>query len=147
MLCIIIFYSIRSFKENINCKNRGSDDEKDDFKDNENADVAQNYDYGSSKDNLALKKLLNLIYHQMMIQMILKKFSNIVQLIEDNSEMLIAYHLRHSFRLVSFTEFIGDKPVSNVELESVSANEESKNILWKASKLLTNLTKKDGSYP
>ena len=56
--------------------------------------------------------------------------------------MLIAYHLRHSFRLVSFTELIGDKPVSNVELESISANDESKNILWKASKLLTNLTKK-----
>ena len=73
MLCITHSYSIRSFKENINCKNKVSDDEKkDDFKDNENADVAQNYDYGSSKDNLALKKLLNLIYHQMMIQMILK---------------------------------------------------------------------------
>ncbi len=122
-----------------------SDDEKkkDDFKDNENADVAQNYDYGSSKDNLALKKKIvepNLSSNDDTND--LEKFSNIVQLIEDNSEMLIAYHLRHSFRLVSFTEFIGDKPVSNVELESVSANEESKNILWKASKLLTNLTKK-----
>ena len=125
-----------------------SDDEKkDDFKDNENADVAQNYDYGSSKDNLALKKIVEPNLSSNDDTNDLEKFSNIVQLIEDNSEMLIAYHLRHSFRLVSFTEFIGDKPVSNVELESVSANEESKNILWKASKLLTNLTKKDGSYP
>ena len=121
-----------------------SDDEKkkDDFKDNENADVAQNYDYGSSKDNLALKKIVEPNLSSNDDTNDLEKFSNIVQLIEDNSEMLIAYHLRHSFRLVSFTEFIGDKPVSNVELESVSANEESKNILWKASKLLTNLTKK-----
>ena len=104
--------------------------------------MAQNYDYGSSKDNLALKKIVEPNLSSNDDTNDLEKFSNIVQLIEDNSEMLIAYHLRHSFRLVSFTEFIGDKPVSNVELESVSANEESKNILWKASKLLTNLTKK-----
>ena len=116
---------------------------KNDFKDNENTDRAQSNHHRSSNDNLALKKKIvepNLSSNDHTND--LEKFSNIVQLIEDNSEMLIAYHLRHSFRLVSFTEFIGDKPVSNVELESVSANEESKNILWKASKLLTNLTKK-----
>ena len=116
---------------------------KNDFKDNENTDRAQTNHHRSSNDNLALKKKIvepNLSSNDDKND--LEKFSNIVQLIEDNSEMLIAYHLRHSFRLVSFTEFIGDKPVSNVELESVSANEESKNILWKASKLLTNLTKK-----
>ena len=116
---------------------------KNDFKDNENTDRAQTNHHRSSNDNLALKKKIvepNLSSNDHTND--LEKFSNIVQLIEDNSEMLIAYHLRHSFRLVSFTEFIGDKPVSNVELESVSANEESKNILWKASKLLTNLTKK-----
>ena len=116
---------------------------KNDFKDNENTDIAQTNHHRSSNDNLALKKKIvepNLSSNDHTND--LEKFSNIVQLIEDNSEMLIAYHLRHSFRLVSFTEFIGDKPVSNVELESVSANEESKNILWKASKLLTNLTKK-----
>ena len=116
---------------------------KNDFKDNENTDRAQTNYHGSLNDNLALKKKNvepNLSSNDDTND--LEKFSNIVQLIEDNSEMLIAYHLRHSFRLVSFTELIGDKPVSNVELESVSANEESKNILWKASKLLTNLTKK-----
>ena len=116
---------------------------KNDFKDNENTDRAQSNHHRSSNDNLALKKKIvepNLSSNDHTND--LEKFSNIVQLIEDNSEMLIAYHLRHSFRLVSFTELIGDKPVSNVELESVSANEESKNILWKASKLLTNLTKK-----
>ena len=116
---------------------------KNDFKDNENTDRAQTNHHRSSNDNLALKKKIvepNLSSNDHTND--LEKFSNIVQLIEDNSEMLIAYHLRHSFRLVSFTEFIGDKPVFNVELESVSANEESKNILWKASKLLTNLTKK-----
>ena len=116
---------------------------KNDFKDNENTDIAQTNYHRSPNDNLALKKKIvepNLSSNDHTND--LEKFSNIVQLIEDNSEMLIAYHLRHSFRLVSFTEFIGDKPVSNVELESVSANEESKNILWKASKLLTNLTKK-----
>ena len=116
---------------------------KNDFKDNENTDRAQSNHHRSSNDNLALKKKIvepNLSSNDHTND--LEKFSNIVQLIEDNSEMLIAYHLRHSFRLVSFTEFIGDKPVFNVELEGVSANEESKNILWKASKLLTNLTKK-----
>ena len=116
---------------------------KNDFKDNENTDKARTNHYSSSNDNLALKKKIvepNLSSNDDTND--LEKFSNIVQLIEDNSEMLIAYHLRHSFRLVSFTEFIGDKPVTNVELESVSANEESKNTLWKASKLLTNLTKK-----
>ena len=116
---------------------------KNDFKDNENTDKAQTNHYSSSNDNLALKKKIvepDLSSNDDTND--LEKFSNIVQLIEDNSEMLIAYHLRHSFRLVSFTELIGDKPVSNVELESVSTNEESKNILWKASKLLTNLTKK-----
>ena len=116
---------------------------KNDFKDNENTDRAQTNHHRSSNDNLALKKKIvepNLSSNDHTND--LEKFSNIVQLIEDNSEMLIAYHLRHSFRLVSFTEFIGDKPVFNVELEGVSANEESKNILWKASKLLTNLTKK-----
>jgi len=132
-------------KKTSTVKTEVSTDEKkkNDFKDNENTDRAQTNYHWSSNDNLALKKKTvepNLSSNDDTND--LEKFSNIVQLIEDNSEMLIAYHLRHSFRLVSFTELIGDKPVSNVELESVSANEESKNILWKASKLLTNLTKK-----
>jgi DNA polymerase III gamma/tau subunit len=121
-----------------------ADEKNNDFiKENQNTDAAQNHHYGSPNDNLALKKKVvepNLSSQDDTND--LEKFSNLVQLIESNSEMLIAYHLRHSFRLVSFTELIGDKPVSNVELESVSANDESKNILWKASKLLTNLTKK-----
>ena len=126
-------------KKTSTVKTEVSNDEKkkNDFKDNENTDLTQTNYHGSSNDNLALKKKIvepNLSSNGDTND--LEKFSNIVQLIEDNSEMLIAYHLRHSFRLVSFTELIGDKPVSNVELESVSTNEESKNILWKASKLL-----------
>ena len=34
----------------------------------------------------------------------LKKFSKLVDFLEEKSEMLIAYHLKNSFRLVSFSE-------------------------------------------
>ena len=132
-------------KKTSTSKIEGSVDEekKINFKDNENSHKTQDYHYESLNNNLALKKeIIEPDTSSNEKKNDLEKFSKFVQLIENNSEMLIAYHLRHSFRLVSFTELIGDKPVFNVELESISADKESKDILWKASKLLTNLTKK-----
>ena len=132
-------------KKTSTAKIEGSVDEekKVNFKDNENSRKTEDYNYESLNNNLALKKeIIEPDTSSNEKKNDLEKFSKFVQLIENNSEMLIAYHLRHSFRLVSFTELIGDKPVFNVELESISADKESKDILWKASKLLTNLTKK-----
>ena len=72
----------------------------------------------------------------------LKKFSDVVSLIEKQSEILVAYHLKNSFRLVSFSEPKSDKEVGNIELQSVNNNHESKKILWSASKTLELITKK-----
>ncbi len=72
----------------------------------------------------------------------LKKFSNLVQFLEVKSEILIAYHLRNSFRLVSFSELDGNKPTCHIELENIGDGEEAQSILWKASKILGELTKK-----
>ena len=70
------------------------------------------------------------------------KFSELVGFLEGRSEMLIAYHLRNSFRLVSFSELEGDKPACHIELQNIGDNEDAQNILWKASKVLGELTKK-----
>ena len=72
----------------------------------------------------------------------LEKFSELVGFLEGQSEMLIAYHLRNSFRLVSFSELEGDKPACHIELQNIGDNEDAQNILWKASKVLGELTKK-----
>ena len=72
----------------------------------------------------------------------LKKFSEVVSLIEKQSEMLVAYHLKNSFRLVSFSEPSSKKEVGNIELQSVNDSHESKKILWSASKTLEFITKK-----
>ena len=72
----------------------------------------------------------------------LKKFSDLVSLIEKQSEMLVAYHLKNSFRLVSFSEPKSQKSVGNIELQSINDNHESKKILWSASKTLELITKK-----
>ena len=72
----------------------------------------------------------------------LEKFSELVGFLEGRSEMLIAYHLRNSFRLVSFSELEGDKPACHIELQNIGDNKDAQNILWKASKVLGELTKK-----
>ena len=56
--------------------------------------------------------------------------------------MLVAYHLKNSFRLVSFSEPKSQKSVGNIELQSINDNHESKKILWSASKTLELITKK-----
>ena len=65
-----------------------------------------------------------------------------VSLIEKQSEMLVAYHLKNSFRLVSFSEPKSQTSVGNIELQSINDNHESKKILWSASKTLEFITKK-----
>jgi hypothetical protein len=70
----------------------------------------------------------------------LKKFSNLVELIEKKSEMLISYHLKNSFRLVNFLEPMSNKNVGSIELENINGDIDSKKILWTATKLLENIT-------
>ena len=65
---------------------------------------------------------------------------------EEKSEMLIAYHLKNSFRLVSFSELEGKKSTYHIELEKIRDDKKSQSILWKASKILGQHTKKDGCY-
>ena len=65
-----------------------------------------------------------------------------MSLIEKQSEVLIAYHLKNSFRLVSFSEPKSQTSVGNIELQSIDDNHESKKILWSASKTLEFITKK-----
>ena len=75
----------------------------------------------------------------------LKKFAEIVSLIEKQSEMLVAFHLKSSFRLVSFSEPKSEKGVGNIELQSINENHESKKILWSASKTLCLLYTSDAA--
>ncbi len=67
----------------------------------------------------------------------LSKFKSIVDKIEMNSEMQIAYHLKNSFRLVSLTY---NKNVKEIELECISNNKGSRKILWQASKHINEIT-------
>ncbi|MEE2695143.1 MAG: DNA polymerase III subunit gamma/tau [Pseudomonadota bacterium] len=66
------------------------------------------------------------------------RFKSLVDSIEEQSEVLITYHLKNSFRLVSVIE---NQKVREIELENISDNQDCKKILWKASKLLSNITK------
>ena len=65
-----------------------------------------------------------------------------MEFLEEKSEMLIAYHLSNSFRLVNFSEMDNNKSACHIELENIGDNEEAQSILWKASKILEELTKK-----
>lgn len=68
---------------------------------------------------------------------IIDKFKFLVEEIEKSSEILISYHLKNSFRLVNF---IDTENLKEIQLESISENSDAKKILWKASKLLNNIT-------
>ena len=94
-------------------------------------------------NNLALKKdLLDENKISKNSESNLKKFTKLVEFLEKNSEMLVAYHLRNSFRLVSYSELDGNKDAFHIELENIGENEEAQSILWKASKILGKLTNK-----
>ena len=103
-----------------------------------------NPEMGSSvlNDNLARKKDTFLENTEKNKDVELRKFSDLVSLIEKQSEMLVAYHLKNSFRLVSFSEPKFQKGAGNIELQSVNDSQESKKILWSASKTLELITKK-----
>lgn len=94
-------------------------------------------------NNLALKKdLLDQNKISKNSESNLKKFTKLVEFLEKKSEMLVAYHLRNSFRLVSYSELDGNKDAFHIELENIGENEEAQSILWKASKILGKLTNK-----
>ena len=97
---------------------------------------------GVINDNLARKKNIPKESTENNKEVELKKFAEIVSLIEKQSEMLVAYHLKNSFRLVSFSEPKSQTSVGNIELQSINDNHESKKILWSASKILKFITKK-----
>ena len=94
-------------------------------------------------NNLALKKdLLDQNKISKNSESNLKKFTKLVEFLEKKSEMLVAYHLRNSFRLVSYSELDGNKDAFHIELEIIGENQEAQSILWKASKILGKLTNK-----
>ena len=70
----------------------------------------------------------------------IKKFKTLTNLIERESEMQIAYHLRNSFKLNSLTEINSEKKIGEIELESINKKIDSKNILWNATKIIEKKT-------
>ena len=74
----------------------------------------------------------------------IEKFKTLTNLIELESEMQTAYHLRNSFRLNSLAEINSDKKIGEIHLESISKKIDSKNILWNATKIIEKKTGKDG---
>ena len=109
---------------------------------NKNMNLNSRAENNVLNDNLARKKDLNAESSENKKEVELKKFSELVSLIEKQSEMLVAHHLKNSFRLVSFSEPKSHKGVGNIELQSINDSHESKKILWSASKTLEFVTKK-----
>ena len=87
---------------------------------------------GVINDNLARKKNIPKESTENNKEVELKKFAEIVSLMEKQSEMLVAYHLKNSFRLVSFSEPKSQTSVGNIELQSINDNHESKKIFCSA---------------
>mgnify|MGYP001222358125 FL=1 len=52
--------------------------------------------------------------------------------------MQIAHHLRTSFKLVTIKD---NNNIREIELENISENKDSRKILWKASKLISEIEK------
>ncbi len=70
----------------------------------------------------------------------MEKFSKLINLIDDRSEVLISYHLKNSFRLVHFSEPDLNKKIGTIELENIAEKINYKEILWKASKVIEKST-------
>ena len=70
----------------------------------------------------------------------MEKFSKLINLIDDRSEVLISYHLKNSFRLVHFSEPDLNKKIGTIELENIVEKINYKEILWKASKVIEEST-------
>ena len=109
---------------------------------NKNVNLNSRAENNVLNDNLARKKDLHTESSENEKEVELKKFSELVSLIEKQSEMLVAHHLKNSFRLVNFSEPKSHKGVGNIELQSINDSHESKKILWSASKTLEFVTKK-----
>ena len=109
---------------------------------NKNMNLNSRAENNVLNDNLARKKDLHTESSENKKEIELKKFSELVSLIEKQSEMLVAHHLKNSFRLVNFSEPKSHKGVGNIELQSINDSHESKKILWSASKTLEFVTKK-----
>ena len=62
----------------------------------------------------------------------------LIEKIENKSEMQIAHHLKNSFKLVTIKD---NNNIREIELENISENKDSKKILWKASKLISEIQK------
>ena len=110
---------------------------------NNGSQITQKKTLDMGNNNLALKKdLLDQNKISKNSESNLKKFTKLVEFLEKKSEMLVAYHLRNSFRLVSYSELDGNKEAFHIELEIIGENQEAQSILWKASKILGKLTNK-----
>ena len=72
----------------------------------------------------------------------IKKFKALTNLIELESEMQTAYHLRNSFKLNSLVEINSDKKIGEIQLEAINKKLDSKNILWNATKIIERKTGK-----
>ena len=127
---------IKSLKENCEILEENTVDK------NKNMNLNSRAENNVLNDNLARKKDLHTESSENKKEVELKKFSELVSLIEKQSEMLVAHHLKNSFRLVSFSEPKSHKGVGNIELQSINDSHESKKILWSASKTLEFVTKK-----
>ena len=127
---------IKSLKENGGILEENTVDK------NKNMNLNSRAENNVLNDNLARKKDLHTESSENKKEVELKKFSELVSLIEKQSEMLVAHHLKNSFRLVSFSEPKSHKGVGNIELQSINDSHESKKILWSASKTLEFVTKK-----
>jgi len=110
---------------------------------NNGSQITQKKTFDIGNNSLALKKdLLDQNKISKNSESNLKKFTKLVEFLEKKSEMLVAYHLRNSFRLVSYSELDGNKDAFHIELEIIGENQEAQSILWKASKILGKLTNK-----
>ena len=111
-----------------------------------NKDTTLNYnkeEFRTTDDNLARKKINQNTSREetkSKNEMELEQFAKLVNLIEKKSEVVVAYHLKNSFRLVSFSEPLSNKKAGNIELENKANNSESKKILWNASKIIESIT-------
>ena len=70
----------------------------------------------------------------------MKKFTELVNIIENESEMQLAFNLRNSFKLHALHEINIEKKVGEIELESTNKKIDNKNILWKATKIIERKT-------
>ncbi|MEL0124215.1 MAG: DNA polymerase III subunit gamma/tau [Alphaproteobacteria bacterium] len=109
-----------------------SQKQKTNYKDFENIDnLARNLNFQSDKSSSQ-----DIISFDSQI----KKFKTLTNLIESESEMQTAYHLRNSFKLNSLAEINSEKKIGEIELESINKKIDSKNILWNATKIIEKKT-------